>query len=106
MDYPKPSEVETCLATIVADVKPSAATPFRVSVLPVYGGKPPVYTVMMLAPDREPIRQILAGVLKRRLSLGSSSFALHGDEALMLLSYRPQLYEVQQKNTGSGMGQQ
>ena len=53
-----------------------------------YGGKPPVYTVIIRCAEKEAIREKLAQVLNRRFSLGATSFALDASEAQAILQYQ------------------
>jgi hypothetical protein len=53
-----------------------------------YGGKPPLYTVVIRSAEKEPIRRKLAQMLNRKFSLGGTSFALDAREALVILQYQ------------------
>jgi hypothetical protein len=86
MEYPTSVEVETCLKNVATEVGDSTATPFRVDILPVYGGKPPMYTVVILSPAKERLRQGVGQILNRSFSLGVGSFTLKGAEAAILVS--------------------
>ena len=62
-----------------------------VDVVARYGGKPPLYTVVIRCAEKEPIRQKLSRVLNRPFSLGGSSFALSAGEAQRVLQFsRPE----------------
>ena len=52
-----------------------------------YGGKPPLYTVVIRSAEKEPIRRKLAELLNRKFSLGGASFALDVREAEVILKY-------------------
>ena len=60
--------------------------PFRVDVVRVHGGKPPIYSVVIRSSAKEPLRQRLEQLLNRRLTCGISSFMLKPDEATRIIS--------------------
>ena len=86
MEYPLATEVEKCLKRVAAEVGEQTTKPFRVDLLPVSGGKPPMYTVVILAPGKERLRQAIGQLLNRSFSLGVGSFTLKGAEAILLMS--------------------
>ena len=86
MQYPTSSEFQACLQSLAIGVADSVDTRFRVDILPVYGGKPPMYTVVILSPAKERLRQKLGEILNRSFSLGVGSFTLKGAEAVLLIS--------------------
>ena len=86
MQYPTSAELQACLKNLAIGVADSVDTPFRVNILPVYGGKPPMYTVVILSPAKERLRQKLGEILNRSFSLGVASFTLNGAEAVLLIS--------------------
>jgi hypothetical protein len=88
MQFPTSTDVETCLQLFANEIGDTTESPFRVDMVPRYGGKPPVYTVMIRTQEKEPIRRKLAEVLNRSLSLGGNSFALTANEAQMIVQYR------------------
>jgi hypothetical protein len=85
--YPTSDEVEQGLKLVAAKLGDASAAPFRVGMLPVNGGKPPLYTVVILSPQREVLRSRLGQVLNRSLSLGVSSFSLKVSEAHVIFEY-------------------
>jgi len=87
MEYPTQAELAGCLKNIASEVGDATTTPFRVDVVPLHGGKPPMYAVVILSASKEPLRQKLANILSRSFSLGVSSFMLNGDEAASILRY-------------------
>jgi len=87
MQYPAPSEVEHCLKQFAEEIGDTTESPFRVDVVARYGGKPPLYTVVIRCAEKEPIRQKLSQVLNRSFSLGGTSFALNAAEAQQVLHY-------------------
>ena|SRR5215217_5377473 len=87
MQYPTPSEIEQSLKRFAEEVGDTTESPFRVDMLARYGGKPPLYTVMIRCAEKEPIRQKLSQVLSRSFSMGGTSFALNASEAQKVLQY-------------------
>ena len=88
MQFPTSTDVETCLQLFANEIGDTTESPFRVDMVPRYGGKPPMYTVMIRSQEKERIRRKLAEVLNRSLSLGGNSFALTANEAQMIVQYR------------------
>jgi hypothetical protein len=88
MQYPAPDAVQQSLKRFAEDVGDTTETPFRVDMVARYGGKPPVYTVIIRCAERQPIREKLAQVLNRKFSLGATSFALDAVEAQAILQYQ------------------
>jgi hypothetical protein len=88
MQYPTAKEVQNCLNIFATEVGDATESPFRVDMVARYGGKAPVYTVVMRSLEKEPIRRKLAEVLQRSLSLGGNSFALMANEAQLVVQYR------------------
>ena len=88
MQYPSPDAVQQSLKLFAEDVGDTTDVPFRVNMVPRYGGKPPLYTVIIRCAEKEPIREKLAQVLNRRFSLGATSFALDASEAQVILQYQ------------------
>ena len=86
MQYPSSSELQACLKNLASGVSCPEERPFRVDMLPVYGGKPPMYTVVILSPAKERLREKVGEILNRSFSLGVGSFTLKGPEALLLIS--------------------
>ena len=87
MHYPTPAEVQHRLKRLATEAGDTTAVPCRVDMVRVYGGKPPVYTVVMLSRDKAPLQRKLAQILNRSLSLGVSCFALQASEAKTLLQH-------------------
>ena len=87
VQYPTPSEVEQSLKRFAEEIGDTTESPFRVDVVARYGGKPPMYTVVIRCAEKEPIRQKLSRVLNRPFSLGGSSFALSAGEAQRVLQF-------------------
>ena len=88
MPYPSSTEVEHCLKDLASQLGDTTDSPFRVDVVARYGGKPPVYTVVIRSAEKEPIRRKLAELLDRKFSLGGTSFALDASEAQVILQYQ------------------
>ena len=88
MQYPAPDAIQQSLKRFAEDVGDSTEAPFRVDMVARYGGKPPVYTVIIRCAEKEAIREKLAHVLNRKFSLGATSFALDASEAQAILQYQ------------------
>ena len=88
VQYPTPTEIESCLKIFAKEIGDTTDCPFRVDMVSRYGGKPPVYTVIIRAAEKEPLRCKLGEVLNRSFSLGGTSFALKASEAQVILQYR------------------
>jgi len=88
MQYPSSTEVENCLKNLASQLGDTTDSPFRVDVVARYGGKPPLYTVVIRLAEKEPIRRKLAEMLNRKFSLGGTSFALDASEAQVILQYQ------------------
>ena len=86
--YPNASELEDCLAHIAALAHDPTPLPVYVTMVPVYGGKPPMYSVVLRSRDRENIRQKLSEVLNRQLCMGVTAFSLKANEAQLVIQYR------------------
>ena len=88
MQYPTSMEVENCLKGVASEIGDTTDAPFRVDLVARYGGKPPLYTVVIRSAEKEPIRRKLAEMLNRKFSLGGTSFALDAREAQVILQYQ------------------
>jgi len=88
MQYPTSMEVENCLKGVASEIGDTTDAPFRVDLVARYGGKPPLYTVVIRSAEKEPIRRKLAEMLNRNFSLGGTSFALDAREAQVILQYQ------------------
>lgn len=87
MQYPTPTDIVNGLNALAAELGDSSESPFRVDAVARYGGKPPIYTVMIRTAEKEPIRQKLGQLLNRKFGLGATSFALTASEAQAILDY-------------------
>ena len=88
MQYPTPNEVERSLKLFAEEIGDTTDAPTRVDMVARYGGKPPVYTVMIRCAEKEPIRKNLGEMLNRKFSLGGTSLALNASEGLVILQYQ------------------
>jgi hypothetical protein len=79
--YPQAAALEESLKDLAIEVGDATAKPFRVDMVRVHGGKPPIYCVVIRSRAKEPLRQRLEQLLNRRLTCGSTSFMLKADEA-------------------------
>ena len=84
--YPQAFAVEECLKHLAINLGDATAKPFRVDMIRVHGGKPPVYCVVIRSSAKDPLRQRLEQLLNRRLTCGISSFMLKADEAEQILA--------------------
>jgi hypothetical protein len=87
LPYPTQAEIQSCLKQVAQELGDPSPTPFRVDLLPVHGGKPPIYTVVMLSAEKAPVRDRIGQILSRSFAMGASSFTLRGDEAAVLVEY-------------------
>ena len=55
---------------MASDLGDMTDSPFRVDIVAQYGGKPPLYTVVIRLADKEPLRRKLSEILNRKFSLG------------------------------------
>ena len=79
--YPPALALEDRLKQLAVELGDATVKPFRVDMIRVYGGKPPIYCVVIRSKAREPLRQRLEQLLNRRLTCGVSSFMLKLGEA-------------------------
>jgi hypothetical protein len=55
--HPTSAEIEHCLKGVAREIGDTTESPFRVDVVAQYGGKPPLYTVVIRSAEKEPIRR-------------------------------------------------
>jgi hypothetical protein len=79
--YPQAFALEERLKSLAIEVGDATAKPFRVDMIRVHDGKPPIYCVVIRSSAKEPLRDRLEQLLNRRLTCGSSSFMMKVDEA-------------------------
>ena len=84
--YPQPLALEERLKRLALDLGDATAKPFRVDMIRVHGGKPPIYCVVIRSRAKEPLRERLEQLLNRRLICGGTSFMLKADEAERILA--------------------
>src|SRR5215831_16776468 len=89
MEYPHPSLIESRLKQLAIELGDATVQPFRVDLVRVHGGKPPVYSVVIRASAKELLRNRLEQLLNRKLTCGISSFMLQSHEAERLLRAGP-----------------
>jgi len=85
--FPKASELQECLVQLDGGSRPPASQSVYVALVPVNGGKPPLYVVVLRSEHRERTRQTLSAILQRPLCLGATSFALSVEEAAHLITH-------------------
>jgi hypothetical protein len=86
--YPQAFALEESLKHLAIELGDGTAKPFRVDMIRLHGGKPPIYCVVILSSAKEPLRQGLEQLLNRRLTCGSTSFMLKADEAERIIGTR------------------
>jgi len=84
--YPQAIVLEQRLQQLTAKIGDATRKPFRVDMVRIHGGKPPVYSVVFLAHAKEPFRRMLEQLLNRPLTCGVSSFNISAHEAHYILS--------------------
>lgn len=75
MQYPTEADLDACLKTVASQAGDPTPVPFRCNIVRLHG-KPPMYSVVILSPAREPLRQRLGQILSRNFSLGVTSIML------------------------------
>jgi hypothetical protein len=85
MEYPSKSSVRLALTRLAEEIGDDTLHPFRVDLLKIHGGRPPLYTVVVLSPKRMLLCDRLGTVLGRSFSAGVRSFLLSVPEALKLV---------------------
>ena len=94
MEYPHPSLIESRLKQLAIELGDATVQPFRVDLVRVHGGKPPVYSVVIRSSAKESLRNRLEQLLNRKLTCGISSFMLQSHEAERLLNDTPRSQET------------
>jgi hypothetical protein len=88
-DYPQASALEERLKHLAIELGDATHKPFRVDLVRVHGGKPPIYSVVIRSSAKEALRNRLEQVLNRSLTCGISSFMLQAEEAQRIVSNLP-----------------
>ncbi|HZP86460.1 MAG TPA: hypothetical protein VFB54_06540 [Burkholderiales bacterium] len=86
MQYPTESDLDSCLKNIASQAGDATAIPFRTNMVRLHG-KPPMYSVVILSPAREPLRQRLGQILARNFSLGVTSLMLSVSDVQALMAH-------------------
>jgi len=84
--HPQAIALEQRLQQLAAEIGDATPKPFRVDMVRIHGGKPPVYSLVILSYAKEPLRRMLEQLLDRPLTCGVSSFMIRADEAQYILS--------------------
>ena len=84
--YPQAFALEERLKRLAVELGDATSKPFRVDMIPVHGGKPPMYCVVIRSSAKELLRERLGQLLNRHLTCGSSSFMLKLDEAELIVA--------------------
>ncbi len=87
--YPQASTLEERLKLLAIELGDATPKPFRVDLVRVHGGKPPIYSVVIRSSAKEPLRKRLEHLLNRSLTCGISSFMLKAEEAQRIVSNLP-----------------
>src|SRR5262249_32989429 len=83
--YPPATALEERLRLLALEIGDQTDKPFRVDLVRVHGGKPPVYCVVIRSSPKEPLRRQLEQLLNRRLTCGVTSFMLKADEVMRIM---------------------
>jgi len=89
IQYPQAIVLEQRLQQLTAEIGDATRKPFRVDMVRIHGGKPPVYSLVILSYAKEPLRRMLEQLLERPLTCGVSSFMIRADEARQIVSNVP-----------------
>jgi hypothetical protein len=84
--YPQATALEQRLQQLAAEIGDATPKAFRIDMVRVHGGKPPVYSLVILSYAKEPLRRMLEQLLERPLTCGVSSFMIRADEARQMVS--------------------
>jgi hypothetical protein len=85
-EYPTSDELLACLYTLAGVAETEMQKPFRVDMIRTHG-KPPMYSVVIRAAEREPILTRIGQIIHRSFALGASSFMLTSSETEALLKH-------------------
>lgn len=72
MEYPQASALEARLKQVAVEVGDSTAQPFRVDLVLVHGGRPPVYSVVIRSSGKASLRHRLEQLLTASLPAESA----------------------------------
>jgi len=86
VQYPQAFALEERLKRLAVELGDATSKPFRVDMIRVHGGKPPMYCVVIRSSAKELLRDRLGQLLNRHLTCGSSSFMLKLDEAELIVA--------------------
>ncbi len=85
-EYPTSDELLACLYTLAGVAETEMQKPFRVDMIRTHG-KPPMYSVVIRAAEKEPLLTRIGQIIHRSFALGASSFMLTSIEAESLLKH-------------------
>jgi hypothetical protein len=84
-EYPTSEELLTCLSHLAGASTAEGRKPFRVDLIRTHG-KPPMYSVMIKAAEKDLLRMRIGQIITRQFALGATSFMLTGSEAQSLIA--------------------
>ncbi len=84
-EYPTSDELLTCLSHLAGASTAEGRKPFRVDLIRTHG-KPPMYSVMIKAAEKDLLRMRIGQIITRQFALGATSFMLTGSEAQSLIA--------------------
>jgi hypothetical protein len=85
-EYPTSDELLACLSSLAGVAETESKKPFRVDMIRTHG-KPPMYSVMIKAADKDLLRTRIGQITARRFALGATSFMLTSSEAESLVRH-------------------
>jgi hypothetical protein len=85
-EYPTSDELLACLSSIAGVAATAIQKPFRVDMIRAHG-KPPMYSVMIKAAEKDLMRTRIAKIIPRNFALGATSFMLTCSEAQSLVRH-------------------
>ncbi len=85
-EYPTSDELLACLSNLAGVADTALQKPFRVDMIRTHG-KPPMYSVMIKAVEKERLRTRIAQIIPRHFALGATSFMLTTSEAESLVKH-------------------
>ena len=87
-EYPTASVVQEHLKHLAIELGDPTLKPFRVDMVRVHGGKPPIYSLVILSQPQELLRHRLEQLINRPLTCGVNSFMLKADEVNQIICNR------------------
>lgn len=85
-EFPTSDELLACLSSLAGVTSKESREPFRVDLIRTHG-KPPMYSVMIKAAEKDLLRMRIGKIITRQFALGATSFMLTGGEARTLIAH-------------------